>query len=159
MEQEIYNLSWEEVENGAKNILKEIKERNINIDTIIPILRGGATLGNILSNNMDIESSFIHTRRSNSNEINAEFGTTVLIGMTNEDKIAGKDILIVDDLLDKGTTMEFVVEELQKYNPKSIHIAVLYNFAKVEDSEKYLVGLSMEEKKWIVFPWEKKIEF
>ena len=158
MGHEIYELSWEEVYKGTENILKQIQERNLKFDTIVPVLRGGATLGNFLSNNMDVESSFIHTRRSNSNEINAEFGTTVLIGMTNEDKIEGKDILIVDDLLDKGTTMEFVVKEIKKYNPRSIHIAVLYNFVKVEEPEKYLVGLSMEEKKWIVFPWEKKIE-
>ena len=158
MEQEIYNLSWNEVEKGVENILKEIKERNLNIDTIIPILRGGAPLGNLISNNMDADISYMHIRRTKSNEVNAIFGTPVLKGITNEEYIENKDILVVDDLLDKGDTMKFAIQELEKHNPKSIHVAVLYNFTKLDDTEKYLIGLTMEEKKWIVFPWETKFE-
>lgn len=44
MERELYLLSWNEVETGARNILKELKEKQIHIDTIIPVLRGGAPL-------------------------------------------------------------------------------------------------------------------
>ena len=158
MEQEIYNLSWEDVLLGVKNILKEIKENNINIYTIIPILRGGAPLGNLLSNNMDADISYMHIRRTKSNDVNAVFGTPVLKGITNEETIEGKDILIVDDLLDKGDTMKFAIKELEKYNPKSIHIAVLYNFTNLDNPERYLIGLTMEDKKWIVFPWETRLE-
>ena len=158
MEQEIFNLSWNEVEKGVENILKEIKERNLNIDTIIPILRGGAPLGNLISNNMDADISYMHIRRTKSNEINAVFGTPVLKGITNEEEIEGKDILLVDDLLDKGDTMKFAIKELERYSPKSIHVAVLYNFTKLDNPEQYLIGLTMEEKKWIVFPWETKFE-
>lgn len=158
MEQEIYNLSWQDVEIGVEKILKEIKERNINIDTIIPILRGGAPLGNLISNNMDADISYMHIRRTKSNDINAVFGTPVLKGITNEETIEGKDVLLVDDLLDKGDTMKFAIQELEKYKPKSIHVAVLYNFTKLDNTEQYLIGLTLEEKKWIVFPWETKLE-
>lgn len=158
MEHEIYNLSWQEVHEGTKNILKEIKEKNINVDTIVPILRGGATLGNFLSNNINADSAFIHIRRSTSNDINASFGNPVLIGITNEDKIKDKDILIVDDLLDKGETMKFAISKLKEYGPKSIRIAVLYNFSQIEETKDCLEGLKMEEKKWIVFPWEVEIK-
>ena len=157
MMEDVYNLSWAEVEKGARNILTEIDKKNINIDTIIPILRGGSPLGTLLSNNMDADCSFIHIRRSESDEINAFLGKPMLKGITNDEKINGKDILIVDDLLDKGETMKFAIETLKKYNPKSIHIAVLFNFAKMEDEENYIVGLTLKEKKWIIFPWEKKI--
>lgn len=157
MEQEICNISWNEVEKGVANILKEIKEKNINVDTIVPILRGGALLGNLISNNMASDIAYIHIRRTASNDINAEFKVPVLKGITNSETIEGKDILIVDDLLDKGVTMEFAIEELKKLNPKSIHVAVLYNFTKLENEDMYIVGLKMKEKKWIVFPWETKL--
>ena len=52
MMQELYNMSWKELENGAFEILKQIDERAIKIDTLVPILRGGASLGGILSCNM-----------------------------------------------------------------------------------------------------------
>jgi hypoxanthine phosphoribosyltransferase len=157
MEQEICNISWEEVERGVSNILGDIKKRNINVDTIVPILRGGAPLGNLISNNINADIAYIHIRRTTSNDINAEFKIPVLKGITNSETIEGKDILIVDDLLDKGVTMEFAIEELKKLKPKSIHVAVLYNFTKLENEEMYIVGLEMKVKKWIVFPWETKL--
>lgn len=157
MEQEICNISWEEVERGVSSILSDIKKRNINVDTIVPILRGGAPLGNLISNNINADIAYIHIRRTTSNDINAEFKIPVLKGITNSETIEGKDILIVDDLLDKGVTMEFAIEELKKLKPKSIHVAVLYNFTKLENEEMYIVGLEMKVKKWIVFPWETKL--
>ena len=157
MEQEICNISWEEVERGVSSILSDIKKRNINVDTIVPILRGGAQLGNLISNNINADIAYIHIRRTASNDINAEFKIPVLKGITNSETIEGKDILIVDDLLDKGVTMEFAIEELKKLKPKSIHVAVLYNFTKLENEEMYIVGLEMKVKKWIVFPWETKL--
>ena len=157
MEQEICNISWEEVERGVSSILSDRKKRNINVDTIVPILRGGAPLGNLISNNINADIAYIHIRRTASNDINAEFKIPVLKGITNSETIEGKDILIVDDLLDKGVTMEFAIEELKKLKPKSIHVAVLYNFTKLENEEMYIVGLEMKVKKWIVFPWETKL--
>lgn len=157
MEQEICNISWEEVERGVANILEDIKKRNINVDTIVPILRGGAPLGNLISNNIDADIAYIHIRRTASNDINAEFKIPVLKGITNSETIEGKDILIVDDLLDKGVKMEFTIEELKKLKPRSIHVAVLYNFTKLENEDMYVVGLEMKVKKWIVFPWETKL--
>ena len=66
MSQELYHLSWQEVQEGAKNILNEINQRNLHIDTIVPVLRGGALLGSLLSNNMMADISYIHVRRKKS---------------------------------------------------------------------------------------------
>ena len=41
------------------------------------------------------------------------------------DNVEGYDILIVDDIVDTGTTMKFVKEYLTKYNPNSIKSCVL----------------------------------
>lgn len=158
MANEVYEMSWDEVYSGAKNIISEIKEKNIKIDTLVPILRGGAPLGNILSSNMNgTDIAYLHIRRSTSDEINAPLGTPVLKGITNEEKIRGKNLLIVDDMLDKGVTMEFAIQELEKLEPASVHVAVLYDFSKFENKDIVIAGLNMNEKKWILFPWEKEI--
>ncbi|KMT21244.1 hypoxanthine phosphoribosyltransferase [Clostridium cylindrosporum] len=41
------------------------------------------------------------------------------------DNIEGYDVLIVDDIVDTGTTMKFIKEYLTKYNPASIKSCVL----------------------------------
>ncbi len=39
--------------------------------------------------------------------------------------IQGKDVLVVDDILDSGRTLGWVKEHLQKFNPRSVKICVL----------------------------------
>lgn len=41
------------------------------------------------------------------------------------DNLEGYDVLIVDDIVDTGTTMKFVMEYVQKFNPASIKCCVL----------------------------------
>lgn len=41
------------------------------------------------------------------------------------DDIEGYDVLVVDDIVDSGITMKFVMEYLKKYNPASIKSCVL----------------------------------
>ena len=105
---------------------------------------------------MKADVAYIHVRRSENDGTNAILGAPVLKGITNQEAIENKDILVVDDMLDEGVTMHFVLDTLSQMNPKSIHVAVLYSFVK-EDSEKYIAGLHMDEKKWIVYPWETKL--
>lgn len=42
-----------------------------------------------------------------------------------QDNIEGYDVLIVDDIVDTGTTMKYVKEYLSKYNPASVKCCVL----------------------------------
>jgi hypoxanthine phosphoribosyltransferase len=46
-----------------------------------------------------------------------------LIGL-NED-ITGKTIVIVEDIVDTGTTLECIIRQLEQHNPKQIKIATL----------------------------------
>jgi hypoxanthine phosphoribosyltransferase len=41
------------------------------------------------------------------------------------DNLEGYDVLIVDDIVDTGTTMSFIMEYLKKYKPASIRCCVL----------------------------------
>jgi hypoxanthine phosphoribosyltransferase len=43
-----------------------------------------------------------------------------------KDSIAGKSVLIVEDIVDTGKTLEFLVEDLQKQSPKDLKIASLF---------------------------------
>lgn len=41
------------------------------------------------------------------------------------DNLEGYDVLIVDDIVDTGTTMKFVMEYVKKHNPSSVKCCVL----------------------------------
>ncbi len=46
-----------------------------------------------------------------------------LIGLTED--IAGRDVVIVEDIIDTGITISNLLEDLQAYHPKSIRVATL----------------------------------
>ncbi|MBS7020478.1 MAG: hypothetical protein KH135_01210 [Firmicutes bacterium] len=154
---EVREISFDEVEFLSKEILSKIREENISIDTLVPVLRGGMVLSMILQKNMEqVDTSCIHIKRSESNEVNASFGSPNFYGITNEHAITGKRILIVEDIIDSGKSLDFVIQKIKEYHPAKIYVATLYNF----NQDKYQTVFSGKKEKplWIVFPWEHAYE-
>lgn len=46
-----------------------------------------------------------------------------IMGLTTD--IKGRDVVIIEDIVDTGRTMQHMVESLKKYQPNSIHICTL----------------------------------
>lgn len=151
----LVNVSWDEVKNLTQKIANRIIADNKHIDLIIPIIRGGMPIAMLLSSMLGVEEmSCIHIRRSVDDNPNTEFKRPINKGITNADRIKDSDILIVDDTLDSKITLDYAVDKLKEYQPKSITIAILYNFNKSTFASIYS-GEEVEEYKWVVFPWEK----
>ena len=153
----LVKVEWKEIENLSLNIANKIKSDKKEIDLIVPILRGGMPIAMILSSMLKVEDmSCIHIRRSVDDNPNSEFNKVpVNKGITNVDKINGSNILIVDDTLDSKITLDYTIDLLKEYNPKSISVAILYNFNKDTFKDIYS-GEEVKEYKWVVFPWEDK---
>lgn len=103
----------------AKEIEKDYEGKDINL---ICILKGSimftADLARAINKNIRIDflrvSSYENTE---SKEINFVKGL-----MPN---IEGKDIILIEDIVDSGKTMNFLVPYLNKMNPKSIKVCTL----------------------------------
>ena len=153
----IESINWNKVKQLTKNILDIIEKNNINIDTLVPVIRGGMPLALLLASNMkNVNTASIQIKRSITNETNAEFGEAKLLGITNIEAITNKNILITEDTVDHGKTLDCVINEIQKYNPKNIYIATLYNFNK-DKYKNIICGEYKNEQCWIVFPWEEDL--
>ena len=152
----VVKVSWEEIEKLTYGIAKKIKKDKKEIDLLVPILRGGAPVALLLSSMLGIsDMACVHIRRSLSDETNADFGIPINKGVTNSDAIKGANILVIDDTLDSKRTLDYAINILKEYKPKSINIAILYNFNKDTWNEMYS-GEEVKKLKWVVFPWEEK---
>ena len=152
----LVKANWEEIENLSFKIAEQILNERKEIDLIVPILRGGMPIAMLLSSMLNVEDmSCIHIRRSINDNPNTSFKEPICKGITNEEKISGSNILIVDDTLDSKKTLDYAIELINKYNPKSIEVAILYNFNK-DTFDSIYSGEEVEEYKWIIFPWEDK---
>ena len=153
----LINVDWKEIRNLSFKIAKKIIEDQKKIDLIVPIIRGGMPIAMLLSSMLKIDDmACIHIKRSVNDDPNADFKKIPIYkGITNSDKINDANILIVDDTLDSKITLDYTINILKKYNPKSISVAFLYNFNKETFGSVYS-GEEVKNYKWIVFPWEDK---
>ena len=151
----LVKVDWNEVKKLTQGIANKLIADNKKIDLIVPIIRGGMPIAMLLSSMLDVEEmSCIHIRRSIDDNPNTEFKQPVNKGITNTEKIKDSNILIVDDTLDSKITLDYAINLLKEYQPKSITVAILYNFNKNTFDSIYS-GEEVQEYKWVVFPWEK----
>ena len=135
------------IEELAEEISKDYEEKNIEF---IVVLKGAAIFAVELAMKLkpNVRFDFI--------EISSYSGTesTGILKVNKELKadIEGKDVLIVEDIIDTGRTLSYLKEYLLSKNPKSLKIRTLdskptrrivdvpidYNGFEIED--KFIVG-------------------
>ena len=154
---ELLEIKWEEIIELSQKIFEQLKNKKIKVDTLVPVLRGGMPLALILGYNLpQVNTACLHIRSSDTNSPNSSFSKPRLIGLTNSKCIEGKNILLVEDIVDSGRTIDLCIEILKKYKPKSINVVTLFNFNL--SRKDIIAGKEMSEYFWIVFPWESKLE-
>lgn len=95
----------------------------------------------------------------------------VIIKKGLDEDIAGKEVLIVEDIIDTGYTLQYLKEYLQTLNPKSLKIAVLadkkerreinvdIDYTGFEIDNKFIVGYGFDiDQKYRNIPYIGYIE-
>jgi len=105
----------------GKIISKEYKDKNL---LVISLLRGSFIFASDLVRELSIpvEIDFMTTASYGHDEISS--GNVEIVHDIRAD-IEGKDILIVDDIIDSGYTLNKVKEILSLKNPNSVKICVM----------------------------------
>ncbi|HET7838231.1 MAG TPA: phosphoribosyltransferase [Rectinemataceae bacterium] len=76
-----------------------------------------------------------------------------------ERKLSGKRILLVDEVDDSRTTLEYCIRELMRHEPAEIAVAVLHDKDKEKrgiippEVSRYFAGLRIEDR-WVCYPWD-----
>jgi hypoxanthine phosphoribosyltransferase len=123
----------------------------INFDWYIAIARGGliptALLAQI-TNQRNIDTFCIKRYGEDKKEI-----AISNIDNKNLSHLKFKNILIIDDILDNGKTMDFVKKYISIYNPTNVKVACLYwKPRSIVTPDFYLSACDNDT--WIEFPWE-----
>jgi hypothetical protein len=76
-----------------------------------------------------------------------------------ERKLAGRKILLVDEVDDSRITLGYCLREMLRHNPSELGVAVLHNKRKEKhgtlpaEVKFYVAGAEIEDK-WICYPWD-----
>jgi hypoxanthine phosphoribosyltransferase len=76
-----------------------------------------------------------------------------------EKKLAGKRVLLVDEVDDSRSTLAYCLRELLRHQPAEIAVAVLHNKRKPKrdslpaEVKRYFCGEEVDDA-WICYPWD-----
>ena len=140
-------VSWEEYGRLSERLSKKILESGGNFDLVVGIARGGFPVALVVADRLRAHIDFVNVKSYFGID---ERGPPKILSTLIED-VKGRKVLVVDDLIDEGDTMETVTKYVRTRHPDSISTAVL--FIKPWSGFKPNFFLKVV-KEWIVFPWE-----
>ena len=118
-------LSEEEVDKRiceiAQQISKDYEGKEVHL---ICVLKGGVFFMCELAKRISIPVSMDFMALSSYGNGTQSSGAIKVKKELDED-IEGKDVLVVEDIVDSGRTLKFLVEELKRRNPASVHLCTL----------------------------------
>ncbi|MDD5621630.1 MAG: hypoxanthine phosphoribosyltransferase [Actinomycetota bacterium] len=138
----------------GKEITGDYKYKNL---LLICILRGGAIFLADLIKEIDLSLS-IDFMSISKYGINDESTGVVRITKDLDESIEGKDVLIVEDIIDTGLTISYLLRNLKSRFPGSIEICTLLDrdirriaeinikYIGFKIGEKYIVGYGLDYK-------------
>ena len=144
----------ERVSELGREITKNYKGRNL---LLVSILKGGVIFLSDLIKQIDLPLS-IDFMSISSYGINGTSTGVVRITKDLDESIEGKDVLIVEDIIDTGLTIGYLLRNLKSRYPKSLGICTLLDrdVRRIADidikyigfkiGEKYIVGYGLDYK-------------
>jgi hypoxanthine phosphoribosyltransferase len=117
-------ISSDEIEGAVGNIAYSInRDYKGKVPLFIVILNGAFMFAADLFKQVKVSCDISFVKYTSYKGMESTENVRKLIGLSEE--IKGRDIVIIEDIVDSGITMDTLLIELNKYEPASIKIATL----------------------------------
>ncbi|MHA2243394.1 MAG: phosphoribosyltransferase [Candidatus Hodarchaeales archaeon] len=152
-------VNWQEIDKLARRLFHLVKNDEFDPEIILGISRGGTIPARLLSDMFEAVIPFIKRGSTSilaSMQIKfyagiAETHTRPVVAQDVTVEIQQKKILLVDDLVDSGESIQCALDYLNLKNPKEVRIAALLYKPWAKVTPHYYVE---ETTAWVVFPHE-----
>ncbi|MGD9210666.1 MAG: hypoxanthine phosphoribosyltransferase [Desulfobacteraceae bacterium] len=106
----------------SKRISKDYQDREL---ILIGVLKGSFIFLADLARQLTIEKIQIDFLRASSYGSNTSSSEKIQLTKDIDVDIKGKDVLIVEDIVDSGLTISFLIDHLKSFTPETIKICTL----------------------------------
>lgn len=173
MNSSILNVSWQEVENACLDIAHQIKQAKFKPHIVVPVLWGGVIPSRIIMDIMDFDRTKcipVSTMSYKDCQATEEITVDIPNKLSQETQCYSNDILIIEEIIDSGRTIERIIQEIVITCPRitieKIRVATLFTRA-IEKNERYWKPLGVVHTcniyrhkeindEWVIFPWDKQ---
>jgi len=148
-------LFWHNIYNGLNLLTHEFKDANYTPDLIIGIGRGGLIPATLLAYKLKVKSVMNYSIQTYKDD-NTQDENFVIIQEPSAEisNYKTKNVLVIDDLSDTGTTFQYIVDRLRaNYNLENIKTATLC----IKEHTKFIPDFYIQKYSsdtWLTFPWE-----
>lgn len=148
-------ISKEELERRITELAEQIDKDYLGREiTIVCVMRGAVFFGVELTLKMKTKLKYEFITISSYEGENST--GEVMLRTDLRESIEGKDVLIVEDIIDTGRSMKYLLEHLKSKNPRTLKVCALANKAERREVEvpidylgfevpnKYIVGFGFD---------------
>ena len=128
----------------GKQISKDYEGKQVHL---ICVLKGGVFFMCELAKRISVPVSMDFMSVSSYGDDTKSSGVVKIVQDLDE-AIEGKDVLIVEDIIDSGRTLYYLIDILKKRNPKSVHLCTLLDKPerRVKDVKVDYVGFNIPDE-------------
>jgi len=141
-------LGWTEYGRLLERLADAVAAGSAKFDLVIGIARGGLPVAMVVSDRLGTKVDFINVKSYDG--IGTRTKPRILTTISEE--IKGTRVLIVDDIVDHGDTMETVKAYVEAKGPKVTRAAAIFTKPWSSRTPDYSLGVV---DSWIVFPYER----
>lgn len=148
-------ISEEELNKRITELAEQIDKDYLGKEiTIICVMRGAVFFGVELTLKMKTRLKYEFITISSYEGENSTGEVTLMTDL--RESIEGKDVLIVEDIIDTGRSMKYLIEHLKSKNPRTLKVCALANkqerrevevpidYLGFEVPNKYIVGFGFD---------------
>jgi hypoxanthine phosphoribosyltransferase len=143
--------NWEYIYGLCRDVSDQVKAADFEPDVVVALARGGWFAGRCLCDFLGLDDL-------TSLKMEHYVGTAQKSGEPEvrypmpEGSVAGKDVLVIDDIADTGGSIERAHEYVTDRDADDVRTATLQLLGTSEFDPDF-VGERLEEWAWIVYPW------
>lgn len=153
------HFSYRQIHRTVKSLAERITGDGYDPDVIVAIGTGGFIPARMLKTFINRPILTVGIRLYDENNKPADRPRKVQWIDEVEKKLAGRRILLVDEVDDTRTTLEYCLQELLTHGPAETAVAVLHKKRKEKRGvippqvTRYYAGEELDDI-WIVYPWD-----
>jgi uncharacterized protein len=150
-------VSWTDVEEMCARLAARLRSSNVRYDVLLAVTRGGLVPATLLAQALEMRTVLSATVMFYTDGGDQFFGMAEpsFLSFPPADALAGRTVLVVDDVWDSGRTATAVRQRVQRAAPDSVTVAVLhYKPMQSVVTSSRPDFYAQETDNWIVYPWE-----